>query len=605
MGTTVFKEVNYSLSGLLEYIELGEIGLPDIQRPFVWSNAKVRDLFDSMYRGFPVGYLLFWVNALADGTHQIGVYEKQKIARLLIVDGQQRLTSLYAVMKAQPIVRSDYSQQRLYIAFRPRDAKFEVTDAAINRDPEFIPDISQLWAGVVSRNRFVKDFIERLRKHRSVSDEEEDFLSESIDRLYDLQNYPFTALELSPTVDESQVAEVFVRVNSEGVKLKQADFILTLMSVFWDKGRSDLELFCRDARQPSVGKPSPFNHFIQPDPDQLLRVSVALAFRRARLTHVYSILRGKDLETKQFSEERRVKQFEALAEAQAYVLDLTNWHEFLKTLIRAGYRGELMISSYTGLLYSYAMYLIGKRDYGLEHNRLREVIARWFFMVSLTSRYSGSPETIMEEDLARLRTVNSALGFVNTLERIIADTLTEDFWNIKVPNDLATSAARSPSFFAYCAALNLLDARVLFSKMKVSELLDPALKSKKAPIERHHLFPRNYLKSMGVEDTRDTNQIANYALVEWSDNIDISDSPPSEYFPRYIEELEIGDVELERLRFWHALPEGWESMPYEEFLIARRKAMADVIRHGFKQLMKNTAASEDLQEAQGGAVYRA
>ncbi len=605
MGTPVFKEVNYSLSGLLEYVELGEIGLPDIQRPFVWSNAKVRDLFDSMYRGFPVGFLLFWVNSMADGTRQIGVYDKQKAPRLLIVDGQQRLTSLYAVMKAQPVVRSDYSQQRLYIAFRPRDAKFEVTDAAISRDPEFISDISQLWAGAVSRNKFVRQFVERLRQHRIVTDEEEDALSESIDLLYDLRNYPFTALELAPTVDEAQVAEVFVRVNSEGVKLKQADFILTLMSVFWDEGRTELELFCRDARQPSSGKPSPFNHFIQPDPDQLLRVSVALAFRRARLTHVYSILRGKDLATKQFSEERRIEQFAALAKAQAYALDLTNWHEFLKTLVRSGFRGELMISSHTGLLYSYAMYLLGKRDYGLDHYQLRELIARWFFMVSLTSRYSGSPETIMEEDLARLRTVKSPSGFVETLDRIITDTFTEDFWSITLPNNLATSAARSPAFFAYGAALNLLDARVLFSRMKVSELLDPALKSKKAPIERHHLFPRNYLKSIGVEDTRDTNQTANYALVEWSDNIDISDSPPSEYFPRYVQELGIGDAELERLRFWHALPEGWESMPYQEFLVARRKAIAEVIRYGFNQLLKNKDKSENPQAVQAGGVHSA
>ncbi|MDQ6375670.1 DUF262 domain-containing protein, partial [Campylobacter jejuni] len=86
------------------------IGLPDIQRPFVWSNAKVRDLFDSMYKGFPVGNLLFWGNDTAEENRQIGVYEKQKVPRLLIVDGQQRLTSLYAVLKAQPIVRSDYSK---------------------------------------------------------------------------------------------------------------------------------------------------------------------------------------------------------------------------------------------------------------------------------------------------------------------------------------------------------------------------------------------------------------------------------------------------------------------------------------------------------------
>ncbi len=295
--TTLFKEVNYSLAKLIHDIDMGEIGLPEIQRPFVWPNTKVRDLFDSMYKGFPVGYLLFWSNGLGGGHRQIGVNGKQKVPHLLIVDGQQRLTSLFSVLKGLPVLRSDYTQQRIFIAFRPRDQKFEVADAAIRKDPEYIADISQLWSGEVSRNRFVKDFIRQLGATRPLSDDEEDELTESIDRLYDLQNYPFTALELSSSVDEEQVADVFVRINSTGTRLNQADFILTLMSVFWDEGRQQLEQFCREARQPSTTTASSFNYFIQPDPDQLLRVSIGLGFRRARLRNVYTILRGKDLET--------------------------------------------------------------------------------------------------------------------------------------------------------------------------------------------------------------------------------------------------------------------------------------------------------------------
>ena len=582
MKATLFKEVGYSLAKLIEDIDMGEIGLPDIQRPFVWKPAKVRDLFDSMYKGFPVGYLLFWENGLADGHRQIGIDSKQKVPRLLIVDGQQRLTSLYAVLKRRPVLRSDYTPQYIHIAFRPKDSKFEVADAAIRRDPEFIADISELWSGQVSHNRFVKNFISRLREHREVSEEEEDLLTESIDRLYNLLSYPFTALELSPTVDEEQVAEVFVRINSQGITLNQADFILTLMSVFWDEGRSQLEHFCQAARKPSLVEASPYNHFIQPDPDQLLRVAVGLGFRRARLQHVYSILRGKDLETEQFSEELRGKQFEVLKRAQAEVLDLQNWHEFLKTLIRAGFRGALMISSQTAVLYSYVMFLIGKQDFQLDPYDLRNVIARWFFMTSLTGRYSSSPETVMEGDLARLRPVNDAEGFVTTLDQIITNTLTEDFWNITLPNELATSSPRSPSLFAYYAALNLLDAKVLFSKMKVAELLDPAVKATKSAVERHHLFPKNYLKKLGITDIRDTNQIANYALVEWSDNIDISDLSPAEYFPRYA--ARFSREEIERMCNWHALPEGWERMGYGDFLVARRKAMAKVIRDGFQRL---------------------
>lgn len=133
MNTTLFKEVGYSLSKLIDDIEMGEIGLPDIQRPFVWKNAKVRDLFDSMFRGYPVGYLLFWENQVGKNTKQIGVQNHQKIPNLLIVDGQQRLTSLYAVLKGIPVIRENYDSEQIEIAFRPVDGTFEVCDAAIRR----------------------------------------------------------------------------------------------------------------------------------------------------------------------------------------------------------------------------------------------------------------------------------------------------------------------------------------------------------------------------------------------------------------------------------------------------------------------------------------
>ena len=585
---TLFTEFGYSLSLLIEKIEMGEIGLPEIQRPFVWPNSKVRDLFDSMYRGFPVGYLLFWVNGFSEGHRQIGMDVKQKVPRLLIVDGQQRLTSLYAVMKGIPVLRKDYSQERIHIAFRPRDQKFEVADAAIRRDHEFIPDIGQLWSGSLLRHQFVQSFLKRLGDYRPLDEDEKGELYESIDRLYDLKDYPFRALELSTTVDEEDVAEVFVRINSTGTTLNQADFILTLMSVFWDDGRKELEQFCRDTRQPSISASSPFNYFIQPDPDQLLRVSIGLGFRRARLRHVYSILRGKDLETEEFSDERREQQFAILQESQEYALNLQHWHEFLKVLMRAGFRSEKMISSQNALLYAYALFLIGKRDYGIDGYTLRNTMARWFFMASLTGRYTGSPETRMEQDLALLRGIESSQEFVQLVDHIIADTFTEDYWNINLPNALATSSARSPSLFAYYAALNLLGARVLFSKMKVSELLDPALKGPKAAIERHHLFPRGYLRTLGLTSTRDTNQIANFALVEWPDNIDISDKSPSEYLPQYA--ARFTQQELDEMMYWHALPEGWEEMEYPEFLEARRKEIARVVRDGFLKL------SETLDE---------
>jgi uncharacterized protein with ParB-like and HNH nuclease domain len=312
MAETLFKEVRYHLDSLINFIALGEIGLPDIQRRFVWKNSKVRDLFDSMYRGYPIGYFLFWQNGTADDSKSIGIDVKQKASRLLIVDGQQRLTSLYAVIQGIPVIREDGSSEKIIIGFNPVLESFVVADATTPKDKSYLPNISLLWDKSTDLFGVVGDYLEGLKKVREVSEEEAKPIRKAIAKLHGLLSFPFTALELSSTADEEQVADVFVRINSKGKSLNQADFILTLMSVFWDDGRAELEQFCKEAKTPALGKPSPFNYFIQPTPDQLLRVSVGIAFKRARLQHVYSILRGKDLETEEFLPERRDQQFKLL-----------------------------------------------------------------------------------------------------------------------------------------------------------------------------------------------------------------------------------------------------------------------------------------------------
>ena len=232
-------------------------------------------------------------------------------------------------------------------------------------------------------------------------------MEEAIDRLYDLRNYPFKVMELGSNVDEEQVADVFVRINSEGVRLGQADFILTLMSVWWEDGRKQLEAFARDARLRPQG-PSPANPFIDPSADQMLRVVAGLALRRGRLRYVYQVLRGKDLETGEVSAEIREKQFAASTGGSGgSTLSLTNWHEFLKAVRRAGYRSRAMISSQNNLMFSYLMYLIGLRDHQLDRKTLREAIAQWFFMTSLTGRYTGNFESRVEQDLRRIAEAKS------------------------------------------------------------------------------------------------------------------------------------------------------------------------------------------------------
>lgn len=582
---TCFKRVDYDLAGLLHYIDIGDIGLPDIQRPFVWSNAKVRDLFDSMYRGFPVGYFLFWENGSANGARQIGVGAKPHgVAQRLIVDGQQRLTSLYAVFRGKVVLDADYRERQIEIAFRPRDGRFDVADAAIRRDPEWIANVSDIWVSGSSSRKLVNNFIDQLSAKTALTGDEEELIALNLDRLFDLQKYPFTALEIAPTVDEEQVADIFVRINSEGVKLNQADFILTLLSVFWDEGRAELERFCRESRlAPSPGAaPSPFNHFIQADPDQLLRVAIAYGFGRGRLKSVYQILRGKDPETGEFLAERRDQQFAILQEAQAHTLNLTSWHQFLSALVGAGFRSGEMVSSQNALLFSYAFYLLGRVRFCVPEHQLQKAIGRWFFASTLTGRYTNSPETVMDGDLARFRGVKGGDEFLQVLDAILASEITNDFWTIALPAKLESSSARNPELFAYVAAQNKLGAPVLFSHKTVADLIDPTLQTKRKALERHHLFPRAWLERQGVDDRRVINQMANYALLEWPDNLDISDEAPADYVPALRQRFDA--AEWQEMCRAHALPEGWEHMAYEDFLVARRNLMAAVIRQGFEKL---------------------
>lgn len=578
----LFNEVGYSVGTLLDQIDLGVIGLPEIQRPFVWKNAKARDLFDSMYSGFPVGYLLLWQNVNSEGSKSIGVDGKQKHASLLIVDGQQRLTSLYAVIKGKKVLREDYTEEHIEIAFNPLEEKFEVADAAIRKDKTWISNISRIWSSETNIFELVGSYLSALGESREVSPQETQKVQNSIQKLQGILKYPFRALELIAKVDEEQVSQIFVRINSKGQRLNEADFILTLMSVYWDEGRHELERFCRSAKRQLDTSASPFNHFIAPSPDQLLRVAVGYGFKRGRLQYVYSLLRGKDLDTGEFSEDRRDAQFDRLKLAQATTLNLQYWKDFLKCLMNAGYHSGKVITSETTILFSYVFYLLGKVTYGVSESEIRRAISRWFFFSSLTGRYTNSPESALEGDLIQLRDVHDGAGFLAFMNRSIEAQFTDDFWRVSLPNDLDTAAARSPSLMAYIASLCLLDAKVLFSGLQVGSLLDPTTDAYRNSLERHHLFPKKWLASNGYPEIHQTNQIANYALIEWPDNANISDQAPSSYWPQF--QGRYSEEEWKTIRYLHALPENWESMNYPEFLKARRSLMAMVIREGFAKI---------------------
>ena len=585
----VFKTTDYTIGKLVDDIEIGDIALPDIQRPFVWYRkiSKVRDLFDSIYRGYPIGYLLFWENANRSDYKNIGFDEKKrKIPRFLIIDGQQRLTALFAVIKNQSVLTPDYEKKKIKIAFKPIDSTFKVGDAATDRDPEYVADISSLWAGEGDFS-IINAFLSKLKEIKGLDKEEERIISANIQNLINIAKYPLTALEVSAELLEETVSEIFVRINSQGVSLTQADFILTLLSVYWEEGRKEIEQFAIDSRKipDKDTRYSSFNYLIKPDPDDMLRILIGCSFHRAKMKDVYSIIRGRDMETGEFSEKLRMQQFEKLKTHLPPVLDNTNWQSFLKILIGSGYKDEELISSKNAVLYSYILYLIGKLNFNVSHHELQRIIGRWFVMTSVTGRYSSSPETAFEKDLNKIKEFDKN-SFVVGLEKIITDNLTNDFWEITLVGQMETSSARSPEANAFYAALNKLGSPVLFSRKLVGDLYDPSLKIKKKRLEKHHIFPRNYLISKyGFDKNKDKakiNQIANLTFLEFEDNIEISDANPNEYFAMV--KKRFAENELSEMLNQHAVPDNFYQLEYDEFLQKRRKLMAGVIRKAFNKI---------------------
>ncbi|MCG3152606.1 MAG: hypothetical protein GEEBNDBF_01908 [bacterium] len=591
----LFRDTGHPLEWLLANIAQGDLALPDIQRPFVWSSTKVRDLFDSMFRGFPVGFLLLWESPHDIDSRQVGVEQKSRQRpKWLIIDGQQRLTSLYAVMRGIPILDKEYREKHIHIAFCPLEGKFEVTDAAIRKDPMWLPDITEVWAPGSSQSKLRKDFIQRLAKAREekglqLTEAEEEQIEQMLNRLFALKDFRFTALEVDSGVAEDQVAEIFVRINSQGVALKQADFILTLMSVNWPEGRVQLEEFCTSGVRPSPNKAaSSYNYVQEPDPAGFLRASSALAFNRARLRFVYQILRGRNPETQEVTEELRESRFRQLETAQQAALNLNNWHGFIDSLRGAGFLSKDLISSELAVWYSYAIYLIGRERYQVSSVTLDWLIPQWFVLSLLTSRYTGSSETQAEEDLQALHVPQSADEFIQTLRRLMDLVATDAYWKEELVKQLDSSGARNTAFMTFLASQNARKAPVLFSQKLVRDLMDPQIRRKRTAIEKHHLFPKAFLKRSGITDQKQVNQVANLAILEWPQNLKISDEAPQDYAPRLLMMASSEDAKA-----WseaHALPENWYLMEYDEFLLERRKLMAQLIRQHFESLCPVTVS---------------
>lgn len=590
MGKELFTPIPSKVKNLVDDVRIGKIGLPDLQRPFVWADSKVRDLFDSMLRGYPIGYVMLWESPVnyEEKKSSIGgnkkIYEEPKE---LVIDGQQRLTALVAAMYGVQVKDKNYEEHEIKISYNPLTREFAVWTYAIERDQEWISKISDVYLAKESNTftKFRRAYIKSLNEARAkkgneeLSDEEIDLIEDNLNDLLGLEDFSLPTLEITVGADEQDVADIFVRVNSGGQKLNENNFIQTLIAVYEKEVHDKITAFCQESRTPKDG--TSFNHIMEVDPQHLVRVAVGLGFHRARLRYAYMLLRGKNLETGKYSVETRAKNLTTFKNALEAAMNLNNWHAFLNCVSSAGYVSSKLIASSNAVVFSYVLYLIGKLEYKVDSVRLNKIISKWFFMAAVTYFYSGSTESEVERQFADLRGIRTADEFVAYLEDTIASKFTDDYFSVTLPNELNTSSAISPAWNGYVAAQIVLNNPMLFSTSALTPYLLPGASGTKNAVDKHHIFPKNYLAQIGITNDRDRNQAANFTYLDYVTNIDISDDAPILYIQRYKDKLgQEFTLHCEN----HALPEDFESMDYMEFLNKRRSLMALLIKKAFSRL---------------------
>lgn len=592
---------NSSIQTLLSWIRSGEIAIPEIQRPFVWDSTKVRDLIDSLYAGFPVGYIIVWKNPdvrLKDGSISSG--------KKILIDGQQRITALQAAIVGESVIGSNYRKKRIKIAFHPLEQRFEVANPAIEKDGAWIPDIAPLYHPGFDSFNFVIDYCVKNQLDNSKRSAVNDVLT----KLQQIQNNSIGVIELSHQLDIAQVTEIFIRINSKGVVLSQADFAMSKISSDDRYGgnqiRKIMDYFCH-----LMQKPEDFETIRQndtefsasedfskikwiinehediyvPDYTDVLRVAFTFKFLRGRIADLVSLLSGRDFNSRDYQESIAEESFTRLKEGVLEFVNKTNFQRYLMIVKSTGIISPAMIRSQNVLNFGYALYLL-LRTKGEDAAVIEKVVRRWMVLAILTGRYSGSPESTFDYDIKRFQSNNP----MEYLEHTEAGELSDAFWNNILVTKLNTSVASSPMFHVFLMAqVKMGDCGFLSEQIDVKSLIE-----QRGDI--HHIFPKRYLQKCGIKERSLYNQIANYVYTQSEINIKIKDQAPKKYMVQVKEQCTGGNaiyggidslVKLEENMAANCIPQEIFDMDYtqfEEFLEKRRCLMAQKIRRYYELL---------------------
>lgn len=602
MNGDKYSVTQYSISTILGFIQGNIIAIPEIQRPFVWKPRLVRDFIDSLYNGYPTGYLIIWQNPnvkLKDGRESNG--------KKILIDGQQRVTALMTSLLGRPVLNDDYDEKVIRIAFNPMakeaEERFAVQTPAHVNSTHWIPDISKLFDANFGSYNFIEEY--HYRNPLITKDD----LSKVINKLTSMRSCQIGAIELTHDLDISQVTEIFVRINSQGKRLNEADFAMSKIAADekyqGNHLRKAIDYFCHLAVKPSFfdfiqGKDHDFmkseyfnrvqwlkddnESIYDPDYGDVLRVSFMHKFGRGKLDNLVSLLSGRNFETQTFEEEIVEKSFMELKEGFLNFSNPFNFKNFVLALKSAGFISEKLTNSQMTLDFAYTLYLLLSSSNEIHCNELKKYVQKWYILSTLTSRYIGSPETMMDRDLRSIR----SKGFLSFFKETEEAELSDAFWNVGLVQALETSAINSPYFNVFLASQVHASDRALFSSsIKVFDLIS-------VTGDVHHIFPQKYLKENGITDKQSYNQVANYTYLDTQVNISIGKKAPSEYFKIALDQCKTGVRKEDRLigtiideeSFWNSMdanciPSGIIDMTfenYEDFLVARRKLMAAKIR---------------------------
>jgi len=592
MATQRYTVTPHPIETLLTWVKSGEIAIPEIQRPFVWEATKVRNLLDSLYRGYPVGYLIAWRNPavkLKDGSSSAG--------KRVLIDGQQRVTALMAALLGQEVVTKNYEKVRIRIAFNPLNEKFEVANAATVKNAAWISDVAAVFAPGASLFALVNEYCTR------------NPVFQIIEKLRKITNNHVGVIELDGDLDIETVTEIFIRVNSAGAELSQADFAMSKIASNEDFGgntlRKAIDYFCHLAVAPEFhgiikenDKPFASTDYFQqmswirnenddiydPSYTDMLRVAFTSEFKRGKLEDLVALLSGRNFETKQFEIAIAEESFVKLRKGVLNFINETHFKRFIMIIRSAGFVDASMIGSQNALNFAYILYLM-LRGQGKPAADIESAVRRWFVMSVLTGRYSASPESAFDFDIRQMH----EQGFEVFGSAMFAGELSDAFWDALLPQEMNTSSSTSPYFRVFQAAQVKLGDRGFLSKdIKVLDLILNRC-------DVHHLYPRNHLKGQGLTRGR-YNQIANFALAQSEINIAIGDKAPAIYFKELMEQCSGGKrkyggitdlAELKANLEENCIPETMldAAVPdYDAFLEERRRLMALHIKRFFKLL---------------------